>query len=114
VTSRLQNLQKPMASIMSIGDTSVKTGEVHASSANKSIGMLSRMLKELSVRRRLKTPPIFAGLRLRAPETRTRKTYDREFIQTRLLANHALDGLIRAASAIVPHSRPLSQEDAPF
>src|SRR5207247_1673889 len=67
--------------------------EVHAASANKSIGMLSRMLKEISVRRRLNIPEVFKGLRLKSEETNLRKPFDRDFIQNRLLAEHALDGL---------------------
>src|SRR5262249_17800739 len=43
-----------------------------AKSANKDIGQLSRMLKEMSVRRRLNLPDIFKGLRLKGETDRPR------------------------------------------
>lgn len=55
--------------------------DVAAKSANKDIGQLSRMLKEMSVRRRLNLPDIFKGLRLRGEVERSRQPYDRTFIQ---------------------------------
>lgn len=79
----------------------VKAGEVEAGTANKSMGMLSRMLKEISVRRRTKIPDIFKGLRLRAPESDARRPFDTEFIQSRLLADRALDGLNEDARLIL-------------
>ena len=75
--------------------------EVQAGSANKSMGMLSRMLKEISIRRRLKIPEIFRGLRLRSEGTNVRKPYDPTFIQDKLLAEHALDGLNEDARLVV-------------
>jgi hypothetical protein len=62
----------------------VKAKDVEAGTANKSMGMLSRMLKEISIRRRLKIPEIFKGLRLRAPESDIRRPFDPAFIQSRL------------------------------
>ena len=61
--------------------------------ANKDIGQLSRMLKDVSVRRRLNIPEIFKGLRLRGEIEKSRVPYETKFIQDRLLAAGALDGL---------------------
>lgn len=61
--------------------------------ANKDIGQLSRMLKDVSVRRRLNLPDIFKGLRLRGETEKSRVPFDTTFIQDRLLAGGALDGL---------------------
>ena len=43
----------------------VLENETDPKTANKDIGQLSRMLKELNVRRRLNIPDIFSGLRLK-------------------------------------------------
>ena len=79
----------------------VKAKDVEAGTANKSMGMLSRMLKEISIRRRLKIPEIFKGLRLRAPESDIRRPFDPAFIQSRMLADNALDGLNEDARLIL-------------
>jgi integrase len=68
-------------------------GDALAKTANRDIGQLSRMLKDVSVRRRLKIPDIFKGLRLRGETEKARVPYDVEFIQDKLLAAGALDGL---------------------
>ncbi|MCP3447359.1 tyrosine-type recombinase/integrase [Bradyrhizobium sp. CCGUVB14] len=78
-----------------------KAKEVEAGTANKSMGMLSRMLKEISVRRRLKIPEIFKGLRLRAPDSEIRRPFETGFIQSRLLADNALEGLNEDARLIL-------------
>ena len=64
--------------------------EFEAKTANKDIGQLSRMLKEMSIRRRLNLPDIFKGLRLKGETERSQMPYDTNFIQTRLLADGAL------------------------
>lgn len=66
---------------------------VAAKTANKDIGQLSRMLKDVSIRRRLKIPDIFKGLRLRGEAERSRVPFETKFIQDKLLATGALDGL---------------------
>jgi integrase len=75
--------------------------ETQAGTANKSMGMLSRMLKEASVRRCLKIPEIFKGLRLRTEGANVRSPYERDFIQNKLLADHALDGLNEDARLVL-------------
>lgn len=66
---------------------------VAAKSANKDIGQLSRMLKDISVRRRLNIPDIFKGLRLPGELERSRMPFETDFIQDKLLKTGALDGL---------------------
>jgi integrase len=70
-------------------------------SANKDIGQLSRMLKDISIRRRLKIPDIFKGLRLRGEIERSRMPFETEFIQNKLLATGALDDLNEEARHVV-------------
>ena len=50
--------------------------EVSAKTANKDMGHLSRMLKDMSIRRRLNLPDIFAGLHLRSGVDKLRLPYD--------------------------------------
>ena len=66
--------------------------DVAAKTANKDMGQLSRMLKDMSIRRRLNLPDIFKGLHLRGETEKSRLPYEPSFIQTRFLAG-ALDGL---------------------
>jgi integrase len=72
-----------------------------AKSANKDIGQLSRMLKDISIRRRLDLPDIFKGLRLRGEIENSRLPYEPEFIQNRLLAPGALAGLNEEARHVL-------------
>jgi integrase len=67
--------------------------DVEVKTANKDIGQLSRMLKEMNIRRRLNLPDLFQGLRLKGETERSRVPYETDFIQKRLLANGALAGL---------------------
>lgn len=66
--------------------------EVAAKTANKDMGQLSRMLKDMSIRRRLNLPDLFKGLHLRGETDKSRLPYEPAFIQSRFLAG-ALDGL---------------------
>ena len=63
----------------------VTEGDCTAKTANKDMGHLSRMLKEMSIRRRLNVPDIFKGLHLRNEVEKSRQPYDSSFIQTRFL-----------------------------
>jgi integrase len=74
---------------------------VDAKTANKDIGQLSRMLKEMSIRRRLNLPDIFKGLRLKGETERPRIPYDTDFIQKRLFARDALAGLNEDARLVL-------------
>jgi len=71
----------------------VNQGELEAKTANKDIGQLSRMLKDISIRRRLNLPDIFNGLRLKGEVERQRIPYETEFVQKKIFAKGALDGL---------------------
>jgi integrase len=75
--------------------------EVEAKTANKDIGQLSRMLKEMNIRRRLNLPDIFKGLRLKGETERSRVPYETEFIQNRLLAKDVLSGLNEDARLVL-------------
>lgn len=79
----------------------IVTGDALPKTANKGIGQLSRMLKDVSVRRRLSIPDIFKGLRLRGETENARVPYDAEFIQNKLLASGALDGLNEEARHVL-------------
>ena len=74
---------------------------VAAKTANKDIGQLSRMLKEMSVRRRLNLPDIFKGLRLRGEIEKSRQPYDAAFIEGHFLAGDALAGLNEDARLVL-------------
>jgi integrase len=74
--------------------------EVTAKTANKDMGQLSRMLKDMSIRRRLNLPDIFKGLHLRGETDKSRLPYDPTFIQTRFLGG-ALDGMNEDARLVL-------------
>ena len=71
----------------------ITSKNVVVKSANKDIGQLSRMLKDVSIRRRLNIPEIFRGLRLRGQTERSRMPFEAQFIQEKLLATGALADL---------------------
>jgi hypothetical protein len=62
----------------------VLNDNVAVKTANKDIGQLGRMLKDVSIRRRLKIPDIFKGLRLRGEAKRSRVPFEPDFIQDKL------------------------------
>ncbi|WP_229173529.1 hypothetical protein [Bradyrhizobium ivorense] len=66
---------------------------IAAKSANREVGQLSGMIKELNVLRRLGLPDLFKGLRLKGEIDKEPTPYETKFIQNRLLAGGALDGL---------------------
>ncbi len=70
----------------------VVSGETNAKTANRDIGQLSRMLKDVRIRRRYKYPDIFKDLRLRGETEKSRVPYESDFIKNRFLGG-ALDGL---------------------
>lgn len=71
---------------------------IAAKTANKDIGQLSRMLKEMSIRRRLNLPDIFKGLRLRGETERARMPFETAFIQSRLSAVRSTGSMRTPAS----------------
>jgi len=74
--------------------------KVEAKTANKDIGQLGRMLKDMSIRRRLNLPDIFKGLHLRGETDKSRLPYEPTFIKSRFLAG-ALDGLNEEARFVL-------------
>ena len=88
--------------------------QVEAKTANKDIGQLSRMLKEMSIRRRLNLPDIFRGLRLKGETTARGCRTTPSSCRNRLLADGALAGLNEDARLVLlpTHSRR-PQVDAP-
>jgi integrase len=78
----------------------VVADEVAAKSANKDMGQLSRMLKDISIRRRLNLPDIFKGLHLRGETDKSRQPYEPTFIRSHFLAG-ALDGLNEEARFVL-------------
>lgn len=79
----------------------VRENDIEAKTANKDIGQLSRMLKEVSIRRRLNIPDIFQGLRLKGEVERSRVPYETIFIQQKLFAKNALKGLNEDARLVL-------------
>jgi integrase len=79
----------------------VATDEVDPKTANKDIGQISRMLKDLNVRRRLGIADIFKGLRIRGEKETPRVPYDTEFIENRIFAPGALAGLNEEARLVL-------------
>jgi integrase len=75
--------------------------QTDAKTANKDIGQLSRMLKEVNIRRRLGLPDIFSGLRLKGEVERPRVPYDTDFIENRIYGSGALAGLNEAARLVL-------------
>lgn len=76
-------------------------GEAVPKTANKQIGQLSHILKDISARRRLNLPDLFRGQRLRGEADKSRVPFETDFIQDRLLAEHALDGLNEDARLVL-------------
>jgi integrase len=74
---------------------------IAAKSANREIGQLSGMIKELNILRRLGLPDLFRGLRLKGEVDKEPTPYENKFIQNRLLADGALDRLNEDARCII-------------
>lgn len=74
---------------------------IAAKSDNREIGQLSGMIKELNILRRLGLPDLFRGLRLKGEVDKEPTPYENKFIQNRLLADGALDGLNEDARYII-------------
>jgi integrase len=79
----------------------VVRGETNAKTANKDMGQLSRMLKDISTRRRLGLPDIFKGLRVRGEAENSRCPFETDFIQNKLLATDALATLNEEARDVI-------------
>lgn len=73
-------------------DRVIKEG-LEIGTANKSIGQLSKMHKEVGRAHQLNLPPVFADLRIEGEEDKQRAAFKAEFVQTRILAPGVLDDL---------------------
>lgn len=69
--------------------------------ANKNIGQLNKMLKEVGMKYKLPTDKLFANMRLKGTDETKRAVFTREFVQDRILADGALDHLNNEARAAV-------------
>lgn len=79
----------------------VMVNETDPKTANKDIGQLSRMLKDLNIRRRLGLADIFKGLRIKGETARPRVPFETDFIQNHLFAKGALAGLNEDARLVL-------------
>ena len=79
----------------------VIAGEADPKTANKDIGQLSRMLKDLNIRRRLGLSDIFKGLRIKGEKPKPRVPFTTDFIQNQLFAEGALGGLNEDARLVL-------------
>ena len=78
----------------------VVSGETNAKTGNKDIGQLSRMLKDVRIRKRHKIPDIFKDLRLRGETEKSRVPFENEFIRRQFLGG-ALNGLNEEARNVL-------------
>lgn len=74
---------------------------VQIDTANKDIGTLSAMFETLDTARRLKLDLVFKGLRIKGGSYEPRAPYPIDFVQDRILADGALDGMHPEARRVV-------------
>ncbi|WP_420104099.1 tyrosine-type recombinase/integrase [Bosea sp. (in: a-proteobacteria)] len=79
----------------------VDAGEVEIDTANKTIGHLNKMWRELNRLKRLGLDPIFAELRLAGGGTGQRAAYEASYVQDTLLAPGALGDLNAEARRVI-------------
>jgi len=79
----------------------INAGEVDIGTANKSLGHIHTMLKEIARAHRLTNGQAFAELRFKGEKKRSRPAFTAEWVQKHLLAEGALDGLNAEARAIL-------------
>lgn len=78
----------------------VLSGEVEIDTANKNIGRVAAMVREVSRYKKLKLSDVFADTRIKGGQKKKRVPFDQKFVQDVLLAEGALDGLNDEARAI--------------
>jgi integrase len=74
---------------------------IEVGTANKDFGHISRMLRAVDRRHRLGLAPVFGDLRLEGETARSRAAFDVKFVQERIFAGGALNGLNDEARAII-------------
>lgn len=75
--------------------------DLKLASANKSIGFLAKMVKDVDRRYQLSLDPVFADLRFSGARDGKRPAFDADFVQNKILAPGALDTLNPQARAIL-------------
>lgn len=79
----------------------IEAGEIDIGTANKSIGHINTMLKEVDRVKRIGVGQVFADLRFKGEKKNQRAAFTAEHVQKQILAAGALDGLNAQARAIV-------------
>jgi len=79
----------------------VLTQDLLLTTANKSIGFLAKMLKDIDLKYQLKLEPVFADLRFAGARDGTRPPFTVAHVQERILAPGVLDDLNAEARAIL-------------
>lgn len=75
--------------------------DLEIATANKNIGLISRMYRDFNKVNQLNLAPIFADLRIEGEIDRQRAAFAAEFVETKILAPGALDGLNDQARALI-------------
>lgn len=99
---------KPVASLTSDDATSfldhwnarVLAGEVEIETANKNIGRIAAMVREVCRFKKLRVQDVFAQTRIKGGTKKSRVAFDAGYVQDVLLADGAMDGLNDEARAI--------------
>ena len=79
----------------------VEAGEIQIGTANKQIGHVNKMMRTVINHFRLDMLSPFGELRLEGERTEQRYPFDPDFVQNRILADGALDGLNSSARCIL-------------
>lgn len=67
--------------------------ELEIGTANKGIGHVAKMIKDVSKAHQIQMPPIFANLRIEGETEKQRAAFDPAFVQSKILAHGVLDDL---------------------
>jgi integrase len=78
----------------------VLDGEVAVDTANKNIGRVAAMVREISEEKKLKLEDLFARSHIKGGEDKQRAAFDPRYVQDVLLADGVMDGLNDEARAI--------------
>jgi len=78
----------------------ILAGEVAVNTANKNIGRVAAMFREIGEEKKLKLPDLFARSQIKGGEDKKRVPFDIDYVQNVLLADGVMDGLNDEARAI--------------
>ena len=79
----------------------VVAGEVEIGTANKSIGHIAAMFRAINESKQLNLPPIFDRIRISGGKDGQRLAFAPAFVQNRIMAQGALDGLNPEARRVI-------------